>query len=67
MNKLKTNATNDIILSNLVLVKPIFLNVLSSPLSNNFINKNCEDNKKINGNISYNKDGIFKRTKKIGK
>ena len=67
INRLKIKATKDITLSNLVLLKPLLLKVFNSPLSNNFMNKNWDDNKKINGNISYNNEGIFNKTRNIGK
>ena len=55
MNIIKIPIMNESKLINfriLILFKPLFFNAFNSPLSNNLMNRNCEDNKKINGKTS---------------
>ena len=53
----------DIILK---LLKLTFLKISNSSLSNNLINKNCVDIKKMNGKVSYTIEGEFSNVKKRG-
>ena len=53
----------DIILK---LLKLTFLKISNSSLSNNLINKNCVDIKKMNGKVSYTIEGELSNVKKRG-
>jgi hypothetical protein len=47
-------------------LSPEYLKILISLLLNNFIKKNCDDIKKIKGNISKTTDGEFSKERYIG-
>ena len=50
----------------LLLVIPVYLKIDSSFLFINFMKKNKVETKKINGSISYNKEGPFNTVKIMG-
>jgi len=52
-----------IIHKTLEFLRPEYLNISNSLLLKSLIKKNCVESKKINGNISNNIEGEFKRDK----
>ena len=48
-------------------LRPVYLNISISLLSNNFIKNNCVQIKKIKGNISKIIEGVFNVVRNIGK